>query len=146
MTGTLLRLVAGILAAMLLPAASYAINPKNEVLPVEVALGASNGIESEYVAVPDKYTRDAARYALYLTLVELRSSGENVPLGEQTVALSETTLVTENGPDGRDVFDVSWVTQGVFANSRIQACAQVLDLMTGNAHGGLLCQTLTPAD
>jgi len=121
-----------------------AVNPKNVVECLSVALGANAGVASEYVAVPDKYTARPDRYALYLTLEEHRFTGQVVFLGEQTVLLSDTTLVTENGPDGRDVVDVAWVTAGVEANSMVRACAQVIDTRTGGTRDGIQCNLLTP--
>jgi len=121
-----------------------AINPKNEVSPEFVSIGPTGGIDSEYVAVPDKYAAKPGRFELHLTLEEHRFNGDVIFLGEQTVPLMNTTLVTENGPDGRDVFDVAWSTSGIEANSDVYACVEIIDLMNGNVRGDLHCQTLTP--
>jgi len=130
--------------ALGVPLPARAVNPKNEVSPEEVALGFGSGVASEYVAVPDKYTAKPDRYALHLTLVEQRTSGQDVFLGEQTVLLSDTTFVAEDGPDGRDVVDVAWVTELVEGNSTVLACAEVIDTRTGSVRGDFLCRVLTP--
>jgi len=109
-----------------------------------VDVGPGDIIDTEYIAVRKKFYNKGDEFALHLTLTELRVSGQGVFLGEQTLPVADTTLLTLDGPDGRPVVEVTWATDTIEAGSDIEACVEVVKIKNGKIASENDCRTLVP--
>ncbi len=90
-----------------------------------VVVGPAGGIVQEIMGLDVKF-RKGTRYALDLTLEELRENGQLVDLGSQTVLLANTTFFGLIGL--KALVEVAWPETAAIANgSLIQGCAQIID-------------------
>ena len=142
-------LFAFMMGIALVPALALAVTIKGKATPVAVFYSpGGDSIGTERIAVRHRLLTHSGRYSLYLTLVEVQTDGDFEPLGEQTVPMTDVTLVTWDGPRKRALVDVDWSTGPIEATSDVLACVQVLDHKPNGStrpFGKEDCELLTPS-
>ena len=132
----------------LVPALALAVTIKGKATPFAVFYTpAGDSIGVERIAVRRGLLTRSDRYSLYLTLDEAKMDGTFEPLGEQTVPMTDVTLVIWDGPRKRALVEVEWSTGPIAATSDVLACVQVLDHKPNGStrpFGKEDCEVLTP--
>lgn len=119
--------------------------------PFAVFEGPAGSLGTGRIAIRKRFRRDAAigHFLLDLSLVELRTTGEEIFIAEQQVALTDAALVLEGQPTARyALIDVPWTTPSIAAGSDVRACLQLYKMRADGtlaARGGLECRELMPA-
>ena len=142
-------LFAFMVGTALVPALAQAVIIKGKAIPVAVFYDSIVGdsIGRERTAVKHRLLTHSDRYSLYLTLVELKSDGTSELIGEQTVPMTDVTLVTWDGPRKYALVDVEWSTGPIEVPSDVLACVLVLkDKRDGSTQpfDKVRCSVLTP--
>jgi hypothetical protein len=81
----------------------------------------------EHIAVRKKYFNRQERYSLSLSLGKQVDDDTVIPIGEQTIRISEATLISAAGPDGRPVVEVPWITETLEEDSLLHSCVKVIE-------------------
>jgi hypothetical protein len=117
--------------------------------PVAILEGPAGSLGDEWIVIRKRFF--GARidnYLLDLTLTELRTSGAEVFIGSQRVALTDTDTAPIGAREKNFVVvEVGWVTGPIEANSHVRACVQVQQIRpddTIEPVGELECRELTP--
>jgi len=116
---------------------------KTEAIPGAVYVIFDGSIGSEDVLVGKKHWKKPGKYSLALTLHEL-PVGAAVFLGEQEILIKDATFVLEDPDTKQAIYRVAWATAPLGPVSLVYACAQVIEVATGEPDSEELCMTLTP--
>lgn len=96
-TAYLVLLVIAAVISVLTATPALTVTANQETVAQDVTVGAGDIIVSEAVAVWRRFNVLLDRYALYLTLDELRPDGSVVSPGKQIVLMADTSEVFEPG-------------------------------------------------
>ena len=117
------------LIGILLNGYALASNVKKEARALGVFVDASGFVTHEELVVGHKFWRKADRYVLVLSIDELRPDGSVFPLGEQEIALIDTTFLFDDSVNKQVVVEVPWsTTDFVAAGNTVLACTYVIEI------------------